>query len=120
MRTNQTHSHIRGDCSDAPVHSILNLGPLAELDFAAWGLFWDCPKMSNARFVAMLSESNHTRHPWAWTRTLERLPSRVVTKALSLQDLRRVIRIVRLRPPLQRAWESAIEFWTQDAQRCFP
>lgn len=94
----------------------VNVSLLAQVDFAARGLFWDRPGMSNERFLGVLADPEHPQHRWAWTRVLERLPSRVVTRSLSLRDLQQLIRIVRLRPPLQRAWQSAIEFWTEDSR----
>jgi hypothetical protein len=90
---------------------------LGEVDFAGYGLFWDRPGMSNEQFLRILANPDHLEYRWAWTRALERLPSRVITRAVSLRDLRRLIRLVRLRPPLQRAWESAIDFWTEESRR---
>ena len=72
--------------------------------------------MDDERFLGILADPDSDQYLWAWTRVLERLPSPVVTQALSLRDLQRLIRIVRLRPPLQEAWESAIDFWTQESR----
>jgi hypothetical protein len=73
--------------------------------------------MSNEDFLAILADPSDPEHRWAWSRALERLPSPVVTRSVTLSELQRVIQLVRLRPPLQGAWESAIEFWTQEARR---
>jgi hypothetical protein len=90
---------------------------LMGIDFARYGLFWDRPDMSNQDFLAILTDPASPEHRWAWHRAFERLPSPVLTGALTLSQLQRLIRLVRLRPPLQGAWESAIEFWTQEARR---
>ena len=94
----------------------VNVSSLAQVDFAARGLFWDRPGMSNDHFLGVLADPEHPQYRWAWTRASERLPSRAITQSLSLRDLQQLIRIVRLRPPLQRAWQSAIEFWTEDSR----
>ena len=98
---------------DGPV----DVSRLASVRFRAQGLLWDRPHMDDERFLGILADPDSDQYLWAWTRVLERLPSPVVTQALSLRDLQRLIRIVRLRPPLQEAWESAIEFWTEES-RC--
>jgi len=90
---------------------------LSDLDFAHHGLFWDRPTMTNDEFVELLADPGHLQHRWAWTRLLERLPTRLVTNAVALEDLQRAIGFVRLRPPLQNAWESAIEYWTEKPRR---
>lgn len=92
----------------------VDLSLLSQVDFAANGLFWDRPGMDNGQLLRILSDPENPQYRWAWTRTLERLPSRVITQSLSLRDLQRLIRLVRLRQPLQRAWESAIAFWTEE------
>jgi hypothetical protein len=75
--------------------------------------------MSNESFLQILTDPSHPEHRWAWTRALERLPSTVITRALSLRELQWLIRLVKLRSPLQRAWESAIDFWTEESRRRF-
>ena len=87
---------------------------LARVHFRANGLLWDRPELSDAQFLGILADPDDVQYRWAWTRVLERLPSNVITQALSLGDLQRLIRLTRLRPPLQGAWESAIDFWAQE------
>lgn len=92
---------------------------LDDIDFASHGLFWDRPTMTNERFAAILSESRDPDHRWAWARVLERLPSRVITRAVGLDDLSRIVSIAAPRPRVRHAWEEAIEFWrTQARRRC--
>ena len=84
--------------------------------FRAQGLLWDRPDMADEEFRGILADPASRQYRWAWTRVLERLPSSVVTRALSLHDLRRLLGLVRLRPSLQRAWKSAIDFWTEESR----
>jgi hypothetical protein len=97
--------------------ALVDVSLLGKVDFAGHGLFWDRPGMGNEQFLRILADPDHPEHRWAWTRALEWIPSRVITQAVSLSDLRRLIRLVRLRPPLQKAWESAIDSWTEESRR---
>lgn len=90
---------------------------LEDIDFAGHGLFWDRPTMTNERFAATLSDSNAPDHRWAWARALERLPSRVVTRAVGLEALSGLVSMAAPRPRVRRAWEEAIEFWSAQARR---
>ena len=90
---------------------------IEDIDFAHHGIFWDRPTMTNARFAAILNDPEHRQYHWAWARVLERLPSRIITRAVPLAYLRRLTSLVRLRPRIRRAWEDAIEFWTEEARR---
>lgn len=90
---------------------------LDDVDFADMGLFWDRPTMTNERFAHILRKRDHAEHRWAWARSLERLPSRLITRSISLADLRRVLTEVKLRSRIGDAWRNAIEFWTEEARR---
>jgi len=117
-RTSPIHVPEResGSASDRGVAPI-DATRLSRLDFAHFGLFWDRPGMNNDRFLAILSDPSNPEHRWAWVRTLERIPSSVLTRNVTLSELQRIIRLVRLRPPLQGAWESAIDYWSQETRR---
>ena len=98
-----------------PGEDLLNV--LRDIDFDGHGLFWDRPAMTNERFARILEDLEHPESRWAWARVLERLPSRIVTRAVGLNDLRGLISLVKLRPRIRDAWESALEFWTEEARR---
>jgi hypothetical protein len=79
---------------------------LEDVPFAEHGLLWDRPTMTDERFAAILGDPADPDHRWAWSRALERLPSRVVTSAVGLAELRARVAAARLRPVTRRAWES--------------
>jgi hypothetical protein len=88
-----------------------------DLDFAGHGLFWDRPEMTNVGFARLLVDPARPDHGWAWSRMLERLPSRTITRTFGLAALRRGVAAASLRPRTRRAWENALEFWTKEARR---
>ena len=88
-----------------------------DLDFASHGLFWDRPTLTNERFSAMLRDPDDPEYGWAWARVLERIPSRLVTRAIGLDELRRLVPTLKLRPRTRAAWEGALEFWTAETRR---
>ena len=90
---------------------------LPEIDFAGQGVLWDRPAMTNERYVEILGDPGHPEHLWAWTRAFERLSSRVITRAMGLEQIRGLLALIHLRPRLRRAWEGAIDFWTEEARR---
>lgn len=82
--------------------------------FRDMGLLWDRSKLSDQDFFVMLMDPNHREHPWAMKRLLEYAPSHVVTRLFSLEDLRKALKGVRLRPIYAKAWSHAIHYWSQN------
>jgi hypothetical protein len=108
-----TYGRLAGGPEDRPPKGL----DLREIDFCGQGLLWDRPSMTNERFAEILADPGEPEHPWAWGRAFERLPSRLLTRAVGLEQLRRIVSVVSVRPRLRRAWEGAIDFWSAEARR---
>jgi hypothetical protein len=98
----------------APGHE--DVGELALVDFAGRGLLWDRPEMTNADFAGCLATPDQPDGRWAWRRVLERLPSDLITRAVPLPVLCRILDAVKPGPRMRAAWEAALEFWTTEAR----
>ncbi len=83
-------------------------------DFRKQGLLWDRSTMSNKAFESALRDSKNHEHAWALKRLLEYARSEVVTKILSLAELRKAVAQVSLRPTYKEAWSHAVHYWTQN------
>jgi hypothetical protein len=79
--------------------------------FRKMGLLWDEPELKDEEFVHLLRDSKNPKRIWALGRLLERAPLAEVCKLFNLKELEEIIRIVRIRPEMMRAWKHAIEYW---------
>lgn len=86
---------------------------LADFDFAARGLFWDDPAMTNNQFCKILKNKKNPRYSWAVTRVLERLTSKEILSLFSTNVIREMLKAARPRGVIKQAWEEALEYWNK-------
>lgn len=98
-----------------PVKQIMSVhaAPKKMEDYRKSGLLWDRPDVSSASFHSFLKDPSHQEYPWAFQRLLEYARSSVVTKILSLEELKYGLSRVTLRPIFQEAWSRAVHYWSQ-------
>ena len=82
--------------------------------FRKMGLLWDRPDLTDRAFETRLHDPRHAEHRWAQRRIFEHAPSAVVTRYYSLAELREALNHIRLRAPLQEAWQHAVRYWSEN------
>lgn len=87
------------------------------LDYRALGLLWDHASMTNEEFHRALKDPSSENYAWVARRFLERVPSLKVRQVLSFEELKEILSKVKLRPIFQEAWNRALHYWSQTAQR---
>lgn len=91
-----------------------NLSPVEKkFDFAAKGLFWDRPQLSNKEFEKILHDPKHPEQGWAASRIFERLPSQILLKLFSLPTLQTLFQSANLRKEILEPWKHAFLYWNQ-------
>lgn len=83
------------------------------IEFKKLGLFWDRPQMTDALFKSILSSSHHVDHTWAIIRLFERVPSELLIKHFSKEELAFWLGKVKLKKSLHLAWQHALNYWQQ-------
>lgn len=83
-------------------------------DYRKLGLLWDRPDLSNRAFHKLIRNYYLEENQWAARRILERCPSLLVKNIYSLDDLKKILQKVKLRPIFQEMWENAVHYWSQN------
>lgn len=90
-----------------------DLKKISDYDFRGRGFLWDRPGVGNREFAKMLTSPAHADHAWAASRIFEKMSSWEMFELFSIDSIKDMLARARMREPVRRAWEHAIEYWSQ-------
>jgi len=75
--------------------------------------FWDYqitkPQLKNI----LKDKEGETSKIWAISRLLESAPYKEIWQYISLDELKKIFPKLRLKEPIKRAWQQALDVWTR-------
>jgi hypothetical protein len=74
--------------------------------------FWDY-KLTEKDFKEILASGNEVRRRWAIARLVESAPLTEVWKHISLKELQEIFPHLKLKEPIRRVWQKALQVWSQ-------
>lgn len=79
--------------------------------------FWDY-QITQTRLKRLAKGlEGETSQIWAISRLLESAPYEEIWQFVSLEDLRKIFPKLKLKKPIQKAWQRTLEVWSEQYER---
>jgi len=74
--------------------------------------FWDY-KLTRKDLKEILASGNEVKRRWAIARLVESAPLAEIWKHISLKELQEIFPYLKLKEPIRRVWQRALQVWSQ-------